>query len=95
MCTPSFNLTGEFKSWHLNGFGEIWYPDNSRWAGEWFKGPVGFGVLTSPDGQRFIAELEDVLWQKFNIVKDLSGNEDVANWVQMTLKDFKDEEFIL
>lgn len=79
----------------LNGFGEITFSDNTRWAGEWIKGPVGLGVLTHWNGAWAIAELEDMQKRKFNIIKDLSDKESVYNWEMMTLKDFKDEEFIL
>jgi hypothetical protein len=53
-------LVGTFKGWNLHGFGEIRFPDTTKWSGEWLNGPKGLGVMTLPNGTRKLAILADV-----------------------------------
>lgn len=56
MKTWDYTAYGKFNDWQLDGFGEIWYPDNSWWTGFWQNGPQGYGIFTHPNGSWSITD---------------------------------------
>lgn len=69
--SKGLTYVGQFTTWSLSGFGEVVFQDGSSWAGQWMNGPSGLGIMTQPNGQKFLSTLESVSRQDFKIIKDI------------------------